>query len=547
MTKSRPIEGKVKIFLGVIAGLAAGAGVSCMVGPDYKAPKNKLPDAFHEVRPAPAGEAGRVVPASESLEQWWTVFQDPELDSLIERALRNNRDLKQAVSRVRQARAERAVTAGALIPELDATGGYNRARGSKNVQIPLGGLGGGSGAGSGSAGSGSMVRADAMPQDESGGSSGAAAASSGGPLGGPNSPFGEGGLPGVTTNLYHAGFDASWEIDIFGGERRAIQAADAELAAANEGQRAVRISLLAEVASTYIQLRSAQARTAIAQRNLAAQRQTYAIDRDKFHAGLGNELPTEQQLAQLGATEAILPTLDGARRGAEHELAFLLGEDPDALAGELEAPQRPAAIPPAIPIGVPSELLRRRPDVRQAERQLAAATADVGVATAELFPQFSLTGSFGLDSSDVKHLPEWSSHYYSISPGIRWPLLDWNRLQASIRIQNEVQAQALLSYRTAVAQALKDVEDALVQYQNERARQLALAQAAGAAQRALLVARQTYSCGLADQLSALVAEGQALQAEDAVAQSDASLRTDLIALYKALGGGWKVDDAPRGS
>jgi NodT family efflux transporter outer membrane factor (OMF) lipoprotein len=262
---------------------------------------------------------------------------------------------------------------------------------------------------------------------------------------------------------------------------------------------------------------------------------------------LGNELPMEQQMAQLRTTEATLPALDSAARTTEHELAFLLGQEPGSLAGELETPGRPAVIPPAIPIGIPSELLRRRPDVRQAERQLAEATANVGVATAALFPQFSLTGLFGLDSSDVKHLPEWSSRYFSISPGIQWPLLDWSRLHAAIRAQNELQEQALLGYRTAVAQALKDVEDALVQYQNERARRLALAQAAGAARRSLLVARQTYSSGLADQLSALVAESQLLQAEDAAAQSEASLRSDLVALYKALGGGWRVDDPARGS
>jgi outer membrane protein TolC len=213
----------------------------------------------------------------------------------------------------------------------------------------------------------------------------------------------------------------------------------------------------------------------------------------------------------------------------------------------LDSPGPLPAIPPAIPIGVPSELLRRRPDIRQAERQLAASSANVGVATAALFPQFSITGLFGLDSSTLKQLPEWSSRYYSISPGIQWPILDWKSLHAAIHVQNELQAQALLTYQTAVAQALKDVEDALVNYQNERTRQWALAEAAGAAQRSLLVAQQTAASGLADQLAALAAEGQLLQAQDAVAQSDASLRTDLVALYKALGGGWRLDDPANGS
>jgi NodT family efflux transporter outer membrane factor (OMF) lipoprotein len=548
MTKFRTSDSRTGGFLRAAVGLAVAAGGGCMVGPNYHAPETKLPEAFHEVQEAPPGGTGRVVTTSESLAEWWTVFQDPELNSLIDRALRHNRDLKLAVSRVRQARAERATIAGELTPEVAATAGYDRALGSRNVQIPLSQLAGSSAGGSGggsSSGSASTARADQVP--ESGAGSASPSASSGIPPGGPNSPFGEGGLPGVTTNLYQVGFDASWELDIFGGARRALQAADAEIAAASEGQRALRVSLLAEVASYYLQLRSTQERTAIARRNLEAERQTYAIDRDKFHTGLGNESPMEQQLAQLHTTEATLPALGSAIRATEHDIAFLLGEDADALAAELDSPGPLPAIPPAIPIGVPSELLRRRPDIRQAERQLAASSANVGVATAALFPQFSITGLFGLDSSTLKQLPEWSSRYYSISPGIQWPILDWKSLHAAIHVQNELQAQALLTYQTAVAQALKDVEDALVNYQNERTRQWALAEAAGAAQRSLLVAQQTAASGLADQLAALAAEGQLLQAQDAVAQSDASLRTDLVALYKALGGGWRLDDPANGS
>jgi NodT family efflux transporter outer membrane factor (OMF) lipoprotein len=549
MTKSRFIAATLRLLLGAAAGLAAGGG--CMVGPHYRPPDDKLPDAFDAV-PLSQPATGRIVARSESLEQWWTVFQDPELNSLVERALRNNRDLKEAVSRVRQARAERAIVAGGLTPDVAVTAGYDRALGSNNVQIPLSQLAGSStgasaAGGGSSSGSSSAARADQVTEPGASGGSASSSAGTGIPPGGPNSPFGEGGLPGVTTNLYQVGFDASWELDFFGGARRAVQAADAELAAAREGERAVRISLLAEVASYYIQLRLTQQRTAIARRNLEAQRQTYAIAQDRFHAGLGTELPAEQQRTQWRSTAATLPALEGAARSTEHELAFILGEDPDALAGELDPPRNLPPIPPEIPVGVPSELLRRRPDVRRAERQLAAATADVGVATAALFPQFSLTGLAGLDSSDLKHLPEWSSHYYSISPGIQWPILEWRSVHAAIRVQNELQAQALLGYQTAVAQALKEVEDALVSYQTERTRRLALAEAEGAAQRSLTVARQTYSSGLVDQLAALVAEGQLLQAEDAVAQSDASLRTDLVALYKALGGGWRVDAPTQGS
>jgi NodT family efflux transporter outer membrane factor (OMF) lipoprotein len=210
--------------------------------------------------------------------------------------------------------------------------------------------------------------------------------------------------------------------------------------------------------------------------------------------------------------------------------------------GELTARRAWAALPPTVPAGVPSDLLRRRPDLRQAERSVAAASAQIGVATASLYPSFSLTGSFGVDSSDLKHLPEWSSRYYSIAPGIHWPILEWNRLHAGIRVQNELEAQALLTYEDTVGRALREVADALVRYEKEQERRAALARAAEADTRARDLADGSYRRGLTDLLSVLDAERTALTAEAALAESDGALRGDLIALYKALGGGW---DAPR--
>jgi outer membrane protein, multidrug efflux system len=542
---------KQTICLAAIALCLAG----CTVGPAYHEPKAALPAGFGEVggipgaTPEAAGPSAGATSGQEAdpelLAHWWTVFHDPTLDSLIARALDNNRDLKTAVSRVREARAEVEVARGALLPEVDASAGYNRALGSKNVVLPLGALIGGSPPASSSKATSSQgiptgttraVQAD----DAAGGSSAGSASGSGAsfPPGGPSSPFGEGGLPGVTTNLYQAGFDAVWEVDVFGGTRRAIEAADAQAAAAQEGERGVRVTLLAEVASSYFQLRASQAREEVARRNLEAQRQTWKIADDKFKAGLGDEVQVAQQAAQLRVTEAMLPPLVAMERSAQHALAFLLGAEPTALAAELSPPKALPALPPEVPVGVPSELLRRRPDIRQAERNLAAANAEVGVGTAQLFPQFSITGSFGLDSSDLKHLPEWGSHYYSIAPGIRWPILDWTQLHAAIRVENEEQEQAMLAYQSAVAQALKDVEDALVQYETEHGRRAALALAVLESLRAREVSAQIYAHGLADQLATLEAERDLLQAEDTLAQSEASLRMDLVSLYKALGGGW---------
>jgi multidrug efflux system outer membrane protein len=344
----------------------------------------------------------------------------------------------------------------------------------------------------------------------------------------------------VTTSLFQAGFDAVWEVDVFGSVRRAVEAADAEAAAAQEGQYGVRVTLVAEVATTYMQLRLEQRRQEIACSNIESQRKTWRIAEDTFEAGMGSEVGAAQELAQLELYEAALPPLMAAERMSQHALAFLLGEDATALSGELSRHSTLPELPAEVPVGIPSDLLRRRPDIRQAERQLAAASADVGEATAQLYPQFSLTGSYGIDSSDLKHLPEWSSQYFAISPGIRWPILDWAKLKAAIHIANEQQGQALLAYQAAVSQALKDVEDALVQYEGEHDHQAKLLKAVAQARRARTVTAQVYSEGLADQTASLEAERAVLQAEDQLAQSEASLRVELVGLYKALGGGWDM-------
>jgi multidrug efflux system outer membrane protein len=524
--------------------LALGASLAgCAVGPSYHAPKPALPDAYP---PTPAAAQATPPP---SLAQWWTVFEDDELNALLSRALANNRDLQQAVSRVREARAERAVAAADLLPQGELSAGYNRSLGSRNVVLPLGsiaGASGGSTAGAGgggtSAGEGSSTRR-AEDVSPSGGTAASAPASPAGSqqLGGPQSPFGDGGLPGVTTNLYQAGFDASWELDVFGGTRRAIEVANAETAAAEEGERGVRVSLLAEVATTYADLRMGQQQLDLSRRNLAAERATLAIVRAKFRRGLANDSDVTRQAGAVEMTQASLPALEAAERGQEHALAFLLGVDPESLVDELSRRRSWAALPPSLPLGVPSDLLRRRPDIRQAERNLAAATAEVGVATAGLYPSFSLTGSFGVDSSDLHQLPEWSSRYYSIAPGIHWPILEWNRLHAGIRVQDEIQAQALLSYQDAVAQALREVADALVRYEKERERHMALDRAAQDDRHARDLVRDAYRRGLTDHLALLDAEQAVLGADNTLAGSDGAVRLDLIALYKALGGGW---DAP---
>jgi NodT family efflux transporter outer membrane factor (OMF) lipoprotein len=484
----------------------------------------------------------------EQLEHWWTVFKDPELDSLVDRALKNNRDLKTAISRVRQARAEREVAAGGLLPEVAATAGYNRSRGSKNVKLPLSALGGGSST-SGSQGTTGAAAPTSTrkltPRDatstasESETAAPASQPAASVPPGGPSSPFGDGGLPGVTTNLYQAGFDAVWEADVFGGTRRSIEAAAAEAAAAEEGRYGVQVTLMGEVATTYMQLRGGQLREAITRQNIESQRKTWKIADDKFMQGLGSEAEAAQDLAELKVTETTLPPILAAQHMSEHAIAYMLGEDPTALAGELSAQGNLPELPQEVSMGMPADLLLRRPDIRKAERDLAAATAEVGVATAQLYPTFSITGMLGVDSSDLKHLPEWSSEYFSVAPGVSWPILDWSRLRAAIRVQDALKDQALLAYENAYAMALKDVEDALVQYRFETDRNRGLIEAATQARKARDVTAQVFQEGISDETETLVAERSVLQAEDTLAQSNAALRVDLVSLFKALGGGWK--------
>jgi NodT family efflux transporter outer membrane factor (OMF) lipoprotein len=514
---------RCKKFHLAIALLLAG----CQVGPNYKKPDVPVEKSFAEMNTSttqPSQMTARPIPIT----QWWASFRDPRLDSLIDRALQQNLDLQQAESRIRQARFQRGIIASGLFPNLDVTAGYQHARGSKNISLPLGGTS--SSGGGSTAGGASMIERPAQ----------ASANSSGAPPGGPQSPLGLGGLPGVDTDLYQVGFDSTWELDLFGQTRRSIEAASADVAAAFEDHRAVLISLLGEVARTYIDLRGYQEQLVIAQRNLAAERDTLEIIEERRRAGIVSDLDVSQQTTQLSNTAAVIPQLQAQARVSIHALGILLGEDPDALASELDASQPLPPIPPEVPVGLPSDLLRRRPDVRRAERQLAAATARVGVATADLYPQFSITGQFGLDSSKSNQLAEWASRYYLVSPGVRWPIFDAGKIRGNIELQNELTHQAAIAYQQSILQALREVEDAIANYRQEQVRHVSLADSVTSSRDAVALATDQYRQGVVSFLTVLDAERSLYSSEDALAQSDRNIAADLVALYKALGGGWEV-------
>jgi outer membrane protein, multidrug efflux system len=460
-------------------GLLLMALLGCSVGPNYHSLKMEVPKQWIEL-PASGVSSGT---ATAQVSSWWTTFGDSQLNSLIDRAVQSNTDLRIAAARIREARALRGVAAADAFPTVDASGKYSRSRSSENQP---------------------------------------------------------GGGTGTDTDWFIMGFDASWEIDVFGGMRRKVEAADADIAVAEEKRRDVLITLLSDVAQNYLELRGNQLRIAITRENIVAQRKTVELTEGRYGVGLSNELEVAQARAQLAATESQIPTLETAVKRDIHRLGVLLGQQPGILLEELsvEAPIPPT--PPDVPAGLPSDLLRRRPDIRRVERELAATTARIGVATAELFPKFFLTGVIGQESVSMSDFASPASRFWSVGPTISWRLLDGGRIRANIKAQDARQEQALGLYEKTVLIALEDVENALVAYSKEKETRRALSDSVEANTRAVNIANELYSKGLTDFLNVLVSQRSLFQSQDALAQSNQKVSSNLVALYKALGGGWDI-------
>ncbi len=474
----------------LLAPLAAMLG-GCNVGPDSHAPAANAPAQWSE--PLAGGEST----AAATDAAWWKNFHDAELDSLIDRAVSANLDLKIAEARLREARARQGVADAALGPTLEAKGAAQRQRQSENQPV-LGSL--------------------PLP---------------------PTIPF--------TNNVYQAGFDASWEVDIFGGTRREAQAAAADVAAAEYHRRGAVVSLLAEVARNYIEARGDQRRLDITRQNLIAQQDALTLSKDRAQKGLASDLDPEQAAALLATTRAEVPALQNSLDASIHRLGVLLSLPPGALAEELSQTAPIPAAPASVAVGLPSELIERRPDVRQAESELAAQTARIGVATADLFPKFFLTGAAGFESVSTSDLFTGPSRMGSIGPTLQWKVFDSGTIRANIRVQNARQEQALAHYEQTVLYAFEDVENALVSYANEQTRRQSLAQAATLDEDALHLANQRYANGIASFLDVLDAERSLYETQDKLAQSDRAIAVDLVTLYKALGGGWETTAAKAAS
>jgi multidrug efflux system outer membrane protein len=445
------------------------------VGPDYVPPETRVPSSWHTEL-----EGGLTAKEADpqTLANWWATLNDPDLSSLIERAVAGNLNLKKARATVREARARRGVNRTGLFPTLDATGSANRSRGSEETGS------------------------------------------------------------GQTRELYAAGFDAGWELDIFGGVRRSIEEAEANLQASQEGLRDVLVSLVAEVALNYVEARTYQARLAVAEANLKAQQKTYELTGWRYEAGLSDKLAVEQARYNLESTRSQIPTLRSRLEGAKNRLAVLVGEPPGTVHGELADPKPIPVTTLEVAVGVPADALRHRPDVRRAERELAAQTARIGVATADLYPKFNLKGSIGLEALSLGNLISSGSRTHSIGPRITWAIFDAGAIRQNIEVQSALQEQALIQYEAAILSALEEVENALVGYANEQVRRKSLLDATQAAERAVDLARKQYASGLIDFQVVLDTERSLLSLQSQLVESDGAVTSNLITLYKVLGGGW---------
>jgi multidrug efflux system outer membrane protein len=412
---------------------------------------------------------------------WWQGFQDPVLSDLVERAKAGNLDLRASVDRVKQARALFDDRRLDQFPRVTSEGGYTRSF----EQVP--------------------------------------------------------GFGTKRDNVQSAdlGFDANWEIDLFGHVQRSVEAADADAGASEADARDVKITVAAEVARNYFELRGAQQRRVVAEANAAAQRETLKLTQTRLAIGRGDPTDVESAKARLSAIEATIPTFVTAETRANYRLAVLVGERPgslDAVLAPLQAP--PSPMVKALPIGDASGFLRRRPDVQAAERRLAGETARVGVATADLFPRVTVTGFVGLLSGDVSKLFTHGAGAYSVSPTVTWPALDLGGAHARLRAQEAKSDESLANYDQTVLRAIEDLETALVSYRQQQTQIRSLADQVTAARRAAELAQIRYKEGTADFLTLLDAQRTQLSAEDSLTAAETGANTDIVAIYKALGGSW---------
>ena len=461
---------------------------------------------------------------------WWDSFNDPVLSRLVRQVATTNLDIRTAGVRFAESRAQLRITSADEYPQANGNASYTRERVSPRGVVGLFSGGGSSSSGGSSSGGG----AGAVDASTAGQSNGL-----GGRQGGiPSNVGGSSKIPPF--NLFQYGFDASWELDVWGKVRRAIEGARAQLKAAEEARRNTLVSTMAEVASDYIQLRGAQRQEQVTRENLASARESLALTAERARGGVGTDLDVANAQATVASVEGQMPQYLQQEGQFINALSFLLGQTPGALTSELATP---APIPPApavVPIGVPSQLAERRPDIREAEDQLHAATATIGVAQADFYPQITLTGSFAIQALQFQNLGNWDARTYGLGPSITLPIFQGGRILATVVLRKAQQQEAALSFQKTVLQAFEDVDNALIAYHAEQARRDALRKAVEANGRALTLSTQRYQRGIADFLEVLTAQRSLFAAQMQLATSAAQASVNLVQLYKALGGGWET-------
>lgn len=465
-----------RLFRSLLISLTAPlllASCHSVVGPDYQSPEADTPAAWREV------DHAAFFPETSEDAEWWDALNDPLLDALIQRAFENGLDLREAYARLREARALRGIAAADRWPAVEAGASYWRSDDSDRTVL---------------------------------------------------------GDTGQESDLYAASIDAAWEIDLWGRVRRAVEAANADLTATTEDVRFVALTLAAETAATYVDLRAFQRRVALAERNTDLQQQTLQLVRSRYDAGLVSERDVAQAATNVQVTRSRLPSLQAGLRAAENRLSVLLGVAPGALGAELAAVQ-PIPVPPLqAAVGVPADIVRNRPDVRAAERRLAAEHARIGVTRAELLPQLTLGGSLGVAADDASELFDNGSGLFGFGPSIRWTLFDGGRLRRRVDVQDARAEQALIRWERTVLLALEESENAMTGFVRGQARRSSLLEAAVQARRAVELAQFEYQEGLSDFQAVLDSERALAQLEDELAQADSLIAMQFIALHKALGG-----------
>lgn len=453
----------------LLAGILAMLLTGCAVGPTYHPPKPSLPSSWAGAKEA--HQESLVTDQRPDLARWWQQLHDPVLTSLIQQALEANLSLALAEAALRQARALRGIAAAGLLPSATATGTMQRQSGGSYV--------------------------------ENGGS----------------------------RNLFQIGFDAAWEMDLFGGVRRNVESATANVQAAVENVRDVHVAVAAEVALDYVQLRGYQQQIAVARNNLKVQQRTLDVTRKLYGAGFDSGLDMASAESSLANAEAQIPALETSARQSIYALSVLLAKPPGDLVEQLSSTGDLPAIPAQVPAGLPSDLLRRRPDIRQAEAQLHSATAQIGVAVAQLFPQFSLTGGSSFQNGLNRSL--------FAGPAVTWPIFQGGAIVSNIHAQEALRDQAFVTYQQTVLTALQDVENALIAFAREQEHKKSLSNAVAADQKSVALNQRLFEEGQTNLLSVLTAQGTLYADENILTQSGENLAADLIALYKALGGGWE--------